>query len=44
MDLGGKYDTMEAYIFRVVYYLDLLHQKVLATYLWNEWKNAREIK
>lgn len=38
MDLGGKYNTMEAYIFRHVYYLDLLHQKILATYLQNEWK------
>lgn len=38
MDLGGKYDTMEAYVFRDAYYLDPLHQKILATCLRNEWK------
>lgn len=38
MDPGGKYDTLEAYVFRDARYLDLLHQKIFAAYLQNEWK------
>jgi len=37
MDLGGKHNTMEAYVLRDVYYLDL-HQKIFTTSLQNEWK------
>lgn len=43
MDLGGKHNTMKAYIFRDVCYLDVLHQEKTLRLCVKWMKNAKNV-